>query len=305
MIKACLLIKPFDLMLWDVESYGAPRPAIRLHGLRWVFAGGNVHANFALATLPFKVNVDDRSGLEVKVKAELDAHSVKYQYEPKNIKLLNGRLCKGYWPDFGILSASPELELPPYLEVKPQEFLYDLRNLLGITRRHGEKFSGDLFIDCGFEALQELKSELWKPLRLAEMTGEDVLCLGTVGGTSSLSITMTPKGLIFRRDHPFVNWTGVLKRKEQDRKSREREIEQQKRLEEQARRRQEFEFQSLLNYKSCIQMNMPTQFDQDCMVCGALVTAGEGHLVKHPVRTSSGRTRWLVCCGHCHKKSGV
>ena len=273
--------------------------------MRWDFAGSNVHANFALATLPLKVNVDYRSGLEVKIKAELNAHSVKYEYEPKNIKLLNGKPCKGYWPDFGILDASPELELPPYLEVKPQQFLYDLRNFFGITRRYGEKFVGDLFIDCDFKTLQELKSELWKPLRLAEMTGEDVLCLGTVGGTSSLSITMTPKGLIFRRDHPFVNFTGVLKRKERDTKRRLQEIEHQKYLQEQEKGRQELERQSFLNYKSCIQMNMPTQFDQDCMVCGVLVPACEGHLVKHPVRTSSGRTRWLVCCDDCHEKSGV
>ena len=278
---------------------------MRLHGLRCGFAGGNVHANFALATLPFKINVDDRSGLEVKVKTELNAHSVKYQYEPKNIKLLNGKLCKGYWPDFGILDARPELELPPYLEVKPQKFLYDLRDLFGITRRYGERFDGHLFIECGFKTLQELGSELWKPLRLAEMRGEDVLCLGTVGGTSSLSITMTQKGLVFRRDHPFVNWTGVLKRRESERKSRLREIEHQKYLQEQEKRRQDSEHQSLLNYKSCIQMNMPTQFDQDCMVCGVLVTACEGRLVKHPVRTSSGRTRWLVCCDNCHEKSGV
>ena len=276
-----------------------------LHGLRCGFAGANVHGNFALATLPFKINVDDRSALEVKVKAELSDHSVKYQYEPKNIKLLNGEFCKGYWPDFGILDANPELELPPYLEVKPQSFLYDLRNLFGLTRRYGERFNGHLFIECGSDRLQGLKSELWKPLRLAEMTGKDVLCLGTVGGTSSLSITMTSKGLIFRRDHPFVNWTGVLKKQEQDRKSRLRKIEHQKYLEEQVKRRQESERQSLLDYRACIQMNRRTQFDQDCMVCGVLVTAREGRLVKHPVRTSSGGTRWLVCCDDCHQKSGV
>ena len=83
-----------------------------------------------------------RSHLEVLVAQELDEHGVNWDYE-RFVTLPNGPQVR-YLPDFTINSANPALQLPQWVEAKPQQFLYDLRDLLGVTRRNGERFSGEI-----------------------------------------------------------------------------------------------------------------------------------------------------------------
>ncbi len=257
--------------------------------------------------MAFVVNVDKRSDLEQKVRAELDRHKVTYTYEPKNIPLSNGQYSSRYWPDFKIIESNPELELPSYLEVKPQDFIYDLRCDLGVTRRFGERFSGEAFVECDFEQIKLFGSELWKPKRLAEMSKEpaSVLVLGGVNRTNTVSVIMTKDGAIFTREHPFVNWEGHLKRLQREAKSKEYEIWHQECQIERERLSKLQRQESLESYRQCEQTGTPTKFDQSCIICGTHVRAGEGHLAKHPIRNRSGRISFLVCCDSCHQDSGV
>jgi hypothetical protein len=271
------------------------------------FAGGNVPENSGDAIMAFVVDVDKRSALEQKVREELDRHEVIYAYEPKNIPLLNGEYSWRYWPDFKIIESDSELELPIYLEVKPQEFIYDLRCDLGVTRKFGERFSGEAFVECDFKKIKSLGSELWKPKRLAEMAKEpaSVLVLGGVNRTSSLSVIMTKDGAIFTREQPFVNWEGHLKRLQREVRNKEYEAWQEECRKEREKLSRIQRQQSLEDYRQCEQTGMPTKFDQSCIICGTHVRAGEGHLAKHPIRNRSGRTSFLVCCDSCHQDSGL
>ena len=161
-----------------------------------------------------------RSSLEKKVAIELDRLNVDWTYEqppslPPSVKL-------GYLPDFTIHDAPDWLELPSWIECKPQEWLYDLRDDIGVTRKAGEYFQQDVHADADSEWLRrEGFKELWKPKRLAELTGEAVLVIGGVGGRRRLSILMDSDELVFSRSQPFVNAREAERQKERERKEQE------------------------------------------------------------------------------------
>jgi hypothetical protein len=240
-----------------------------------------------------------RSHLEVLVAQELDHHGVSWDYErPVS---LPSQLPLPYLPDFTIDSASEALELPRWIEVKPQQFLYDLRDLLGVTRRHGDRFSGEVIRgEVTAKDLREmLLQELWKPKRLAELTGESVLVIGTVGGTSSLSVEMCVDSIRFSRSHPFVNWLGVQKAKERERKrlqweaeaaERQRLWQERQQLQCQVAARQ---LQETLRFRHL----GPTRWARACFGCSAFVQAGSGSLRK--VLFTDGSHQWRVLCSNC------
>lgn len=161
--------------------------------------------------------VQMRSKLEVRCARFLDQLSVPWEYEvPVEI---DGRRIP-YLPDFHIDARNPHgvslLEIgwgyAPWIEVKPQEFIYLLRDHLGVAERSNE------FVEVSAKELRaDDIEELWKPKRLAEITDNDVLVVGQVDKDRTLSATMTPEGVNFRIDHPFVNYRGVTKRREKDR----------------------------------------------------------------------------------------
>lgn len=240
-----------------------------------------------------------RSHLEVLVAQELDEHEVQWDYE-RPVVLPNGPQLR-YLPDFTINSAEPELQLPRWIEAKPQQFLYDLRDVLGITRRHGERFAGEVISPK--VTSQDLRSmmvqELWKPKRLAELTGKSVLVVGTVGGTASLSIEMCADSIRFTREHPFVNWLGIQKAKERERKrlqweaeaaQRQRAWVEQQELTRQAMARQVSE---TLRFRHL----GPTKWNRGCFGCDAFVQAGTGSLRK--VQFTDGSHEWRVLCSSC------
>lgn len=244
-----------------------------------------------------------RSQLEIKVASELDHQGVKWEFESPAV-LPDGRIPR-YLPDFTIRQAREELDLPLWLECKPQEFLYSLRDLLGITRQYGERFAGD--IACRNVSSEHLKSlyvaELWKPKMLAELTGESVLIVGTVGGTSSLSVQMTKDEIKFSRSHPFVNWIGIKKAKE--RKERElrwkAEAEQRQRQWQLDKLEREAEFleRKKIIYQRALKAKHlgPTKFDKHCCACEQPVYAGTGSLRK--ILYANNASKWQVICPDC------
>lgn len=163
-----------------------------------------------------------RSKLEVHCAQHLDRFGVEWYYEAAVApERLGGKTIR-YLPDFGIardtceIGQICELELGTdyanWIEVKPQEFLYALRDHLGVPERCNQfvEVTARELADAGIE-------ELWKPKRLAELAEADVLVVGNVDKTRTLSVTMRPDGLEFRIDHPFVNYREVKRREEQER----------------------------------------------------------------------------------------
>jgi hypothetical protein len=235
----------------------------------------------------------------VLVAQELDEHKVNWDYE-RPVVLPSGPKLR-YLPDFTINSADEALKLPRWVEAKPQQFLYDLRDVLGVTRRHGERFSGEIqHENVTAKDLQNLLvQELWKPKRLAELAGESVLVVGTVGGTSSLSIEMCADSIRFSRNHPFVNWLSLQKTKERQRKQLQYEAEaaerqrlwkQQQELNRQAMKRQVHETLQFKHLGS-------TKWSKGCFGCNVFVQAGTGSLRK--VEFTDGSNEWRVLCSNC------
>ena len=244
-----------------------------------------------------------RSQLEVKVAGELDHLGVAWEYEVP-VKLPDGRSPR-YLPDFLIKDANDDLRLPMWVECKPQDFLYSLRDLLGVTRRYGDRFSGE--VECSDVTASDLRGmmieELWKPKLLAEMTGESVLVVGTVGGMSSLSIEMAPNVVRFSRAHPFVNWVGIQKAKERERREREWEVQraERQRLYEETqaniRAAKMREVEETLRFRHL----GPTKWGKSCFGCSSFVNAGSGSLRK--VLFTDGSQEWRVLCNECRQGS--
>lgn len=239
------------------------------------------------------------------VARELDEHGVQWQYEQR-VVLPDGRSPR-YLPDFLIEEASPELQLPQWVECKPQDFLYALRDLLGVTRKHGDRFSGEVICEgVTSETLRGLLvDELWKPKMLAELTGKCVLLVGTVGAVASLSIEMRPDSVCFSREHPFVNWIGIQRAKERERKRLQWEAEAAERQRlwrlEQDRRREAIA-QSLSDTLRFRHLG-PTRWSRPCYGCSDFVRAGTGSLRK--VEFIDGSHEWRVVCSNCCQVSAA
>jgi hypothetical protein len=244
-----------------------------------------------------------RSQLEVLVASELTARGVDWSYEVPVI-FSDGRQCP-YLPDFLINKASPDLELPKWVECKPQQFLYDLRDTLELTRRYGDKFSAPIELE-GCDA-QELKNrevqELWKPKRLAEITGESVLVIGGVGRVSTLTIQMNAKSIIFSRTNSFVNWKALQQAKERELRDAEYRILAAKRQAEyeaaaEARKQNEIKQRAILLthvYKAYPRGS--NKYVSECCDCGATVPEGIGNL--RSLRFEDGSRRFFVLCPDC------
>lgn len=245
-----------------------------------------------------------RSRLESTVARELDEHEVEWGYEEPVI-LPDGH-SPHYLPDFTIHEANEELELPQWVEAKPQQFLYDLRDDLGVTRRAGDKFTDPVVTVDKIEHsdLRKLHiEELWKPKLLAEMTGESVLVVGGVGGTSKLSVLMTPYTIEFRRDHPFVNWPGVLKRREAEEQRVAWEFQRIELERQRAEREAEWErrrhrvnrdletARKVMRHKDC---GSP-KYESQCCSCQAGTMLG----TLYKVELVGGGSRWMVVCNAC------
>lgn len=252
------------------------------------------------------MNAKFRSHLESDVAQELNDMGVEWTYEERVTHPNAASLP--YLPDFTIKQSPNELRLPRWVEVKPQPFLYDLRDALKITRKYGEYFKGEVTQECDYLFLRSRHSELWKPKRLAELTGESVLVVGGVLGTARLSIELRPNDIVFSREHPFVNWTGVQRKREREQREQRWRVEQEararwcaqveaQRLEAEAQRRR-----AALQAATPGRQRGANRHDAGCDGCGKRVWAGMGSL--YAVDNPGGATRWLVICDDCRCRMG-
>jgi len=248
-----------------------------------------------------------RSKLEADVAAELDQHGVEYGYEEP--LALPGITHPGYLPDFTIHAADEDLELPRWVEAKPIDFLYSLRDDLGVTRRAGERFADVVEVDgVTHQTIKDRQiEELWKPKLLAQLTGESVLVLGGVGGQSKLSVTMRPDRIDFSREHPFVNWPGVTKKKERAESQARWRIEnanRQRLYEADRAQRQRFHDIQVREIRQSAAATVQTilshpshgapRFASSCAGCSTPTTTGSLH------RVGSG---WKVICIACRQRA--
>ena len=157
-----------------------------------------------------------RSGLEAQVAAELDSLGVAWGYEilPEvGIECIARagsdipRWKPWYLPDFTIFEAEDYLELPLWLEVKPADLLYAVRDACGLGERftatHTSRWTAN---DLQFQGFLELA----KPKRCAEIYGYPVLVASQINRVQTLSITLDSDAIFLQRDHPCVNRKGIV-----------------------------------------------------------------------------------------------
>jgi hypothetical protein len=239
-----------------------------------------------------------RSQLEARVASELDRHHVRYDYESREGLPALSELQ--YLPDFRVISAPLELQLPVWIECKPQQFLYDLRDWLNVTRKYGEYFSEPVPVDgCSSSDLSRMGpniAELAKPKRLAELTGFGVLVVGNAGVKSRLSVLMKQSSIVFDRQHPFVNWRGHLERLERERReaaAKAARARYEKEMAEAEAQRAKEEMQLIERVKAAPH-RMLNRFPGDCICCGCDVVPGDGSL-RSLVDSSQRRTHYILC----------
>lgn len=148
-----------------------------------------------------------RSALEAKVAQQLDKLGVNWAYEQP----VDG--TTGYLPDFTITEAPEHLHLPRWVEVKPAELLYAVRDHLG----HPERFEGTQTSTLDSTGMRDAQlTEVWKPKRLAEITGKAVLVVSAINRNRTLSILLLSDRIELSRAHPAVNHRQVLLDRERD-----------------------------------------------------------------------------------------
>lgn len=240
-----------------------------------------------------------RSQLEARVAQEMDSLGVSWEYE-QQVRLPGGKLIP-YLPDFSIVASPPELELPDWVECKPLQYLYDLREAMGIDRRYGDKFGSPIAVlGVNSYSLQSLKLiELAKPKRLAELSGKCVLVVGTVGACNTLSVEMGPEKMIFSRNHPFVNQHGIEKAKEKERRiKRAQEEAESSRLRE-MQHREALRIQNRLIIAKIINQDARgrNKYRGNCAGCQVHLDEREGFLFHACVDGSS--KQFYVVCQQC------
>jgi hypothetical protein len=256
--------------------------------------------------ITFEGHADEhfRSALERRVADELDRLSVPYTYELA-VTLPNFGPVP-YLPDFTIEVDSSHLDLPRWVECKPQAMLYTLRDVTGVTRRAGEYFETDVTVEgvtAGHLVELDLK-ELAKPKRLAELSGDEVLVIGDVGRTKSLTALLTPDTIMFSRHNRFVNQRGVElteQRAQREAAWRERaEIERQRY--EQARAQAEAEREKNLWVALRAVLSTGVQaFPRYASSCAGCQQVGDNGMI-YKVRLGT-TERWIRICPACKMRA--
>lgn len=244
--------------------------------------------------------VQMRSKLERHVAEFLDELGVGWEYEIPVVH--DGRILR-YLPDFKIAAPRGDLRLDTpdrptipqashWIEVKPQEFIYALRDHLGVPERTSEP----VVIPIGAVDLKDAGiEELWKPKALAEIVTRQVLVVGAVNRDRTLSVRMNAYGVVFETDHPLVNYRGVLRAQE---KARQRERWQREAAERQA----QYETQQRQRNAERLEVfgqivrhshRIVSRYDGSCEWCHKRFEAFDLYAYK--------ATRWVAICRPCSR----
>lgn len=261
-----------------------------------------------------------RSRLEQDIADELDAMGLDWQYE-QPVVLPDGTSPR-YLPDFLIVGIAedvrfdPDRPVPRWIEGKPQQFIYDLRDSLGVTRQYGDRFAGRIDVPISSDEIKGRHiEELWKPKRLAELTGQTVLVIGGVGGINRLTVEMHAHGVIFdrsnwianykghqqrleraearwRREQEAAEWRAYHERQQAERAARAAEQEAERRME------RERQLKVILSFPAAGANRYPGA----CVGCGSHLGAMRGNL--RCVALTGGGSRWFVVCTTCEARHG-
>jgi len=228
---------------------------------------------------PFKyTGVPFRSGLEAAVAKNLDDMGVEWAYE-RGVEGVNK-----YLPDFTILESLTAMQFPQWIEVKPPELLYAVRDHLGIP----ERFVDDVRADITAQQIYDAGlSEIWKPKALAEHQHEAVLVVSKINRNRTLSIEMYPEHVVLSKRHPGVNWREVKKEEERQRRQAQWRAEAAERAAERAREDEQRRADNLAWAMSVD--SRPARYDGWCIVCSAHKPACDLLIARHD-------DRWLAFC---------
>ena len=245
-----------------------------------------------------------RSTIERHVAEELQRLNIEFGYEEPWTNPHTGKSVP-YLPDFTIRASSraDEFELPKWVEVKPQQMIYDLFEDLGLKRKYSAWFTEPIGKPLTSNDLQERQfHELRKPKRLAELSGESVLVVGTVRATARLSVEMRPDLIVFSRSHPFVNQRGIEKELEKERRRAENEARwrayEQERAARNAREQAERQRDAAARCRLVMQrsaLSVPPRFNSRCEGCG--IDGADGSV--YGINTQSGQMEWFRICIKC------
>jgi hypothetical protein len=225
--------------------------------------------------------VEFRSALEARVAEQLDGFNVLWVYEEPS-----GHPAVPYLPDFTIVQATTDLDLPRWVEVKPGELLYAIRDKAGLPERFDEPVrlavTAANLESSGFV-------EAAKPKALAEAAGEPVLVVSAINRTRTLAVLMAPDHVVLTRSHPAVCWQQILKDAERKRQQAQWAAEaEQRRVEREAAEGRRI--QDLLTYVRTKGRN--ARYDGCCWICRQEQPAAD--LVIFPAERGYG----AICRGH-------
>lgn len=215
--------------------------------------------------------VEFRSALEARVAEQFDVLGVDWRYEVKPheaVSWFSGSYepdpppVTGYLPDFTVMDAPEDLQLPLWVEVKPAELLYAVRDHLGCP----ERFDSDFVSDINATQIHEANlTEIWKPKRLAEFYERDVLVVYQINRNRTLSILMQPDRVVLSRRHPAVNYRQVVA----DREKAEREARWRAQREAEDATRKREHAQLVAEWVHHVRQNgRPARYDGRCLLCG-------------------------------------
>lgn len=234
-----------------------------------------------------------RSALEAKVAEQFDKLGVGWKYEVpahEALSWMQGAYedeppqINWYLPDFTIIDGPEYLELPLWVEVKPPELLYAVREYVGCE----ELFEGIHKAAATAKQMHDAQlTEAWKPKRLAEITERNVLVVSAINRNRTLSVLMLPDRVELSRSHPVVCHRQLLR----DRAREEREAQwraewerQQAEREEQTRAWRE----QVIDYARI--HGKPARFDGWCQICS------QGQAASSLVVYQASDGRWAAVC---------
>lgn len=233
-----------------------------------------------------------RSALEAKVAEQLDALTVEWKYEVPAHQAMawllgphqNDPPQVPYLPDFLIIDAPDYLQLPTWVEVKPSELLYAVRDHVDCPERFDDIRRSGI---TGQEMYSANLDEIWKPKRAAEIYQHDVLVVSEINRTRTLSILLTSTHVELSKCHPAVNHRELVRKQEQERLAAERQAEWERREAERRDERRQWARKAVAHARV---FGRSAKYPGTCHICS------RGKFADDLVIFKSADDRWVAIC---------